>query len=225
MPGLPDTFAAVVLDFITNRVTYAPVVTTLGSVTVAITSGVLTVSATETLAVGDAVQLGTVTGAAPLVAATTYYVASTPTTATLTLAATLGGAAIATTASGSATSIHSLSTYAYLALLNGDPGSNPTMTDIATLEITDSGYARQLVRVSDPGVPTLASPPYVNNSALFIYGPFTVGMSVGATYAVLVDAASGTTGTVRYIWVLDSVVEAAAGESVQFPADSLALGW
>jgi hypothetical protein len=225
MPGLPDTFAAAVLDFITNRVAYAPVVTSLGTVAVAITTGVLTVSATETLAVGDAVQLGTVTGAAPLVAGVTYYVASAPTSTTLTLAATLGGTAIATTASGSATSIHSVSTYAYLAMLNGDPGSDPTMTDLAGLEITDSGYARQLVRISDPNVPTLASPPSVNHAAIFIYGPFTVGMSGAATHVVLVDAATGTTGTVRYIWALDSVAEAAAGESVQFPADALALGW
>jgi hypothetical protein len=225
MPGLPDSFAGAVLDFITNRVTYTQVTTSLGTVAVAITTGVVTVSAGETLAVGDAVVLGTVTGAAPLLAATTYYVASAPTGTTLTLAATLGGAAIATTTSGTATAIYSLSTYAYLALLNGDPGNDPHMTDIASLEITDSGYARQLVRVSDPAVPSLASPPFVNNPVIFVYGPFTAGMSVGATYAVLVDAATGTTGRCRYIWALDSVVQAATGESVQFPAASLALGW
>ena len=72
---------------------------------IAITTGVLTVSATETLAVGDMVQLGTLTGAAPLVAGTTYFVLTTPTATTLTLAATLGGALIVTTVAGSSTSI------------------------------------------------------------------------------------------------------------------------
>jgi len=77
----------------------------LGTVAIAITTGVLTVSATETLAVGDMVQLGTLTGAAPLVAGTTYFVLTAPTSTTLTLAATLGGALIVTTAAGSSTSI------------------------------------------------------------------------------------------------------------------------
>jgi hypothetical protein len=77
----------------------------LGTVSVAITTGVLTVSAVETLAVGDPVVLGAMTGGAPLVAGVTYYVASVPTTTTLTLAATLGGAAIITTSAGTSTSI------------------------------------------------------------------------------------------------------------------------
>jgi hypothetical protein len=77
----------------------------LGTVTIAITTGVLTVSTAETLAVGDMVQLGTMTNAAPLVAGTTYFVLTTPTSTTLTLAATLGGAMIVTTAAGSSTSI------------------------------------------------------------------------------------------------------------------------
>ena len=79
--------------------------TTLGTVAIAITTGVLTVSAAHGLNVGDRVQLGAVTGGAPLVATTTYFVASTPTTTTLTLAATAGGAFIPTTTSGTSTSI------------------------------------------------------------------------------------------------------------------------
>jgi len=77
----------------------------LGTVAIAITTGVLTVSATETLAPGDPVVLGAVTGAAPLVAGTTYYVLTAPTSTTLTLSATVGGAMIVTTASGTSTSI------------------------------------------------------------------------------------------------------------------------
>jgi len=80
----------------------------LGTVVIAITTGVLTVSATETLAPGDPVVLGAVTGGAPLVAGTTYYVKTAPTSTTVTLAATVGGALIATTASGTSTSITKL---------------------------------------------------------------------------------------------------------------------
>jgi hypothetical protein len=77
----------------------------LGTVAIAITTGVLTVSATETLAPGDPVVLGAVTGGAPLVAGTVYYVKTAPTGTTLTLAATPGGPAIATTSAGTSTSI------------------------------------------------------------------------------------------------------------------------
>jgi hypothetical protein len=76
-----------------------------GTVAVAITTGVLTVSATESYAPGDPVKLGAMTGGAPLVAGVTYYVKTAPSTTTLTLAATLGGTAIATTTSGTSTSI------------------------------------------------------------------------------------------------------------------------
>ena len=79
--------------------------TSLGTVAIAITTGVLTVSAAHSLNVGDMVQLGAVTGAAPLVAGVTYYVASVPTGTTLTVAATLGGAFIPTTTSGTSVSI------------------------------------------------------------------------------------------------------------------------
>jgi len=78
---------------------------TLGTATIAITTGVVTTSATHNLAVGDPVQFGVMTGAAPLLAVTTYYVLSVPTATTLTLAATVGGALIATTTAGTSLSI------------------------------------------------------------------------------------------------------------------------
>lgn len=77
----------------------------LGTVSVAITTGVLTVSAATELVVGDQVRLGAMIDAAPLVAGVTYFVASVPSSTTLTLAATLGGAAIVTTSAGSSASI------------------------------------------------------------------------------------------------------------------------
>jgi len=224
MPGLPDTFAGTVLDFITNRTPYVWTPASLGTVAIAITTGVLTVSAAHGLSVNEAVVLGTMTTGAPLVAGTTYYVQSVPTTTTLTLSATQGGAPLATTSAGSSVSITVVSgnTYTgstYLLLLSEDPGNDPVMTTL--VEITDAGYARQLVTHV---VPTL-SPRGTSNSALFTYGPFTAGMATGAAYAALVEAATGTTGKVRYVWGLDMVLQAGVGESVQFPAASLALGW
>ena len=85
--------------------TITPTPTSLGTVVIAITSGVLTVSAAHGLAIGDAVQLQGVVPGAPLASGVTYYVNTVPTTTTLTLAATLGGALIVTTSAGTATGI------------------------------------------------------------------------------------------------------------------------
>jgi hypothetical protein len=93
--------------------TVAPVVgTSIGTVTIAITTGVLTTSVAHGLAVGNPVQLQGVTGGAPLASGVTYYVQSVPSSTTLTLALTAGGALIATTASGTASGI-TLMTGAY----------------------------------------------------------------------------------------------------------------
>ena len=118
---LQTNVATLALAWGNATVTPAGVVS-LGTVAIAITTGVLTVSAAETLVVGNAVVLGAVTGAAPFLAGTTYYVQSTPTSTTLTLAATLGGAAITTTTAGSATSI-TLVTNAWTMALPNDPAS------------------------------------------------------------------------------------------------------
>ena len=224
MPGLPDTFAGMVLDFITNRKPYVWTPASLGTVTVAITTGVLTVSAAHGLLVNDLVKLGTMTAGAPLAAATTYYVQSVPTTTTLTLSATQGGTAIVTTSAGSSVSITPVSgnTYTgdtYLALLSIDPGDDATMLTVT--EITDAGYARQLVSYLAP----YQSPRGTSNSALFTYGPFSAGMASEATHAALVEASTGSTGKVRYVWSLDAALLAGVGESIQFPASILALGW
>lgn len=225
MPGIPDTFAGAVLDFITNRQPYVWTPASLGTVTVSLaTPALFTVSAAHGLAVNEAVVLGTMTTGAPFIAGTSYFVASVPTTTTLTLAATLGGVAIASTTAGSSVSITRVSgnTYAggtYLALLNADPGTDAVMASLP--EIADVGYARQIVAFAVPS----AAPRGTSNAALFTFGPFTAGMAVGATYAAVVEAASGLTGKVRYVWALDTVLVAASGESVQFPVASLTLGW
>lgn len=210
MPGLPDTFAGSVLDFITNR-------SSLGSVEIAITTGVLTVSADHGLSVNDPVQLGALTGApAPLVAGTIYYVQSAPTSTTLTLSATVGGALIEPTSSGTSASINRAS---YFALLKADPGVDPVMASLP--EITDPGYGRQVATFALPAL----SPRGTSSLPLVIFGPFPSGMSTGALYLALVDVVTGTTGKVRYVWILESMLLAVTGESIQLPPGSTTLGW
>lgn len=99
--------------------------TSLGTVSVAITTGILTVSAVTALVVGDKVRLGPMTGGAPLLEGTMYFVASVPSGTTLTLSETFGGAAVVTTSAGSSTSIQvnpsltALQTRAVVAIMRG----------------------------------------------------------------------------------------------------------
>jgi hypothetical protein len=224
MTGLPDTFAGTVLDFITGRAAYVWAPASIGTAAVAITTGVVTVSVAHGLLVNDAVLLGAMTNGAPLTAGVVYYVASVPSTTTLTLATTNGGLPIVTTTAGTSVSITKASgnTYSgptWLACLSVDPGDDPTMATI--IEIADAGYARQPFTFT---VPTL-SPRGTGNAALFTYGPFTAGTAAGVAYVALVEAATGSTGKVRYVWALDTVVQPGIGESIQFPAATLTLGW
>ncbi|TFB96525.1 MULTISPECIES: hypothetical protein [unclassified Cryobacterium] len=77
--------------------------TSIGTATIAITTGVVTSSVAHGLNVGDPFQFQGLTGATPFVVGTTYYVLTAPTGTTLTLAATVGGALIAPTIAGTAT--------------------------------------------------------------------------------------------------------------------------
>jgi len=127
----------------------------LGTVVIAITTGVLTVSATETLAPGDPVVLGTVTGGAPLVAGTTYYVLTAPTSTTLTLAATVGGAMIVTTASGTSTSINKLNGAYTLAI----PDASQILDFIIGIDWSDGVVNQRIIiqRASLVSLPTVKS--------------------------------------------------------------------
>ena len=133
--------------------TVAPVTgASIGTVTIAITTGVLTTSVTHGLAVGNAVQLAGVTGGAPLVSGTTYYVQSVPSSTTLTLSATLGGSAIVTTTSGTATGI-SLVTGAYSVNV---PTSVTSMEYSLVIDWSDGTISQRIVL---PRASVLALPP------------------------------------------------------------------
>lgn len=129
--------------------------TSLGTVAIAITTGVLTVSAAHGLSIGNAVVLGTLTNGAPLVAGVTYYVASVPTGTTLTLAATLGGAYIPTTTAGTSTSITQV-TGAY-ALAIPDPST--TLDFILGIDWSDGGVSQRIIlqKAHQDVLPTIKS--------------------------------------------------------------------
>ena len=126
----------------------------IGTVVIAITTGVLTTSVAHGLVVGNAIQLQGVSGGAPLASATTYYVQSVPTTTTLTLALTAGGAAIATTTSGTATGI-TLVTGAWTMALPSDPATEFALG----IDWSDGplNYRYYMPRVSLLTMPTIKS--------------------------------------------------------------------
>lgn len=106
----------------------------------------------------------------------------------------------------------------YLALVTADPGDSPTLASLA--EDTTAGYARIPVTWSVPaGDPVVSS-----NTALLTFGPYTVGQTTPITHICLVTAASGTSGTVRYIWQLDESVIATITQTLQIAPGALTLG-
>lgn len=113
----------------------------IGTATIAITTGVVTVSVAHGLAVGNPVQFGPMTGAAPFVAGVTYYVQSVPSTTTLTLSATVGGALIATTTSGSSASI-SLVTGAYILTI---PNGIAVSDFILGIDVVDGATSLRII--------------------------------------------------------------------------------
>jgi hypothetical protein len=148
----------------------------LGTVAIAITTGVLTVSATEALVVGDPVVLGAVTGAAPLVAGTTYYVLTAPTSTTLTLAATPGGPMIVTTTAGTATSITKLNGAYSLAI----PDASQILDFIIGIDWSDGGVTQRFA---------------IQRAALLSLPTITFGRQAEIDYDVEVQALAPADGT------------------------------
>jgi hypothetical protein len=103
----------------------------------------------------------------------------------------------------------------YIALLSSDPGVAPTMASLP--EIVTPGYARQPVLWTPATQVNAGEPLQESNTALLTFGPFTANMLLDATWAALVDVATGTTGLVRWIWHLPAPANAALGESIQVP--------
>lgn len=111
----------------------------------------------------------------------------------------------------------------YLALMTGDPGVDASVADVAALEPTATGYARSEV--------TWAAPVWVlvdastENDADVQIGPFpdVTGLAEGVTHVALVTSASGTGGTVQYVWTAPAEVTVAQDEYVRYLAGDLVL--
>ena len=77
----------------------------VGTVTIAITTGLITTSAAHGLTVGQTFQLQGVAGAAPFASSTTYFVQAVGSTTTLFASLTSGGTVLTATAAGTATGL------------------------------------------------------------------------------------------------------------------------
>ena len=108
----------------------------------------------------------------------------------------------------------------YLVLLQSD--IDPASTTLATMtEDTTAGGGRKAVTWTDPST---VSPPVSQPTEGVAFGPYTADMQTAVTTVALVDAASGTTGTIRKTWDLGSQFQPKAGDFITIPAVDLTLG-
>ena len=115
----------------------------------------------------------------------------------------------------------------YLALVTAAPasGADLTMAAYAASEFsTSDGYARQPYVA---GPPTSAAPSVIGNSSTITFGPITGSAPGTATWAILTDTVSGTSGNVIASYLLtnprtplvnDSLIAAANAFTVSFTA-------
>jgi hypothetical protein len=107
----------------------------------------------------------------------------------------------------------------YLALILSTPAHDSTLASITELAL--SGYSRQAVTWTTPAFDTNSGAMLTSNSNVIDFGPFSADMTSVSAWAILVDAASGTTGNILYCFQLDLSLEATAGTPIQFDAGTL----
>jgi len=108
----------------------------------------------------------------------------------------------------------------YLALATATP-ANPdtaTLSDWATVEVSDTGYARQTVSWTSP----TGDPSSMQNSQAITFGPFS-GDPPQITHCFLCTASSGTTGDVLAWWQLTTAKDPGPGDQLQFNAGDLVM--
>lgn len=109
----------------------------------------------------------------------------------------------------------------YLALLTGPVDASVTMATLP--EITTAGYARQPVVWTVPARPSSGEPVTTSNTALVSWGPFSAAMLLDASWAALVSAATGTSGSVLYAWELPTPQNADINETIQIPVGKISI--
>ncbi len=108
----------------------------------------------------------------------------------------------------------------YLALCTDVITDANTVSQVAAVELTTSGYARQTFTW---GSATLANPAVIGNSGVITFGPLSVDMADPVTYAALLTVASGPGGNYLAWWQLDEPMQVLAGQSLQIAANNLTM--
>lgn len=108
----------------------------------------------------------------------------------------------------------------YLTLLQYD--IDPAVDTLATMsEDHTPGGGRMAVSWTDPA---LQSPPVSLPVTDIQFGPYTADMDVPVTVLALVDAASGSTGTIRKTFDLNAQYQPKNGDFLTLSASDLGLG-
>lgn len=110
----------------------------------------------------------------------------------------------------------------YLALLTTDPvlGGAVNISDAGFVELTTSGYARQ---VATFGTANAAYPAASSNTNLITFGPMTASMLAAVQWVAMVTSSSGTTGYFLASWSLAAPVQVNASQSIQVGIGQLEL--
>ena len=114
------------------------------------------------------------------------------------------------------TTVSGVSTY--LALLTADPSGLSTIA--ALTEVTTAGYARVAVVW---GTPSATYPSVVSNTNLITFGPMSANMTLPAQWLALVTSASGTSGELKYTWILNAPQQVLATQTVAIAAGALTI--
>lgn len=108
----------------------------------------------------------------------------------------------------------------YLGLAYTVPDSADGPITLAALgEVVTDGYDR----VVAPWAAPTGSPKSTASNADIQFGPVTVDMDTAAQFAFLTEAASGTVGTVLYVWQLVEPVIAKANKPIFVAAGALTI--
>lgn len=229
------------IDNITKRGVSAPAAPTLAAPTTATTGGTLAAATyyyvvTATGATGETVKSNEVsqatTGTTSTVSlswnyqpgASGYKVYRGTAAGSEAYLTTVGAGVTSFTDTGAATSAGSppassnATVGTYFCLLQTDISGTDTMATMT--EDTTAGGGRVAVTWTAPA----GSPPTSSPSADVQFGPYTADMAAPVTVLALVDAASGTGGSIRRTFALNSSYQPKSGDFLTLSATDLALG-
>jgi hypothetical protein len=117
------------------------------------------------------------------------------------------------------TAITTGTVYLGLALSVPDDPLTSILSNIS--EVTTTGYARKAIPAFSAA--TTTAPVKITTPTAFSFDAFTVDQDLPAYWAFLTDAASGTAGTLRYLFNLEVPVLGRAGEPLNIPASTLVI--